>query len=179
MTRKDRQTDRPIDDAAEFRQQLRRGTTLLHHGKASEAIPLLERAHALQPADVDAALNLGGAYILTKQWRRARAVLEPLSERAPDNAMVWINLGAAYLGNPILARDEEQRRAIAAFERALEINPAAPSVAYNLGLIHRDRNDIDQALHWFDQAVRHNPQDRDARSMLEKMRARQAGDSDG
>jgi len=71
--------------------------------------------------------------------------------------MVWTNLGAAYLGNPILAKDEDQQRAIAAFKQALKLNPTAPNVAYNLGLIHRDRQEKDEALYWFRQAVKTNP----------------------
>jgi tetratricopeptide (TPR) repeat protein len=97
--------------------------------------------------------------------------LEDLSDQDPDNAMVWTNLGAAYLGNPVLAHDEQQVRAIAAFEQALRINPIAPNVAYNIGLIYRDRKETDYAVYWFRQAIRANPADRDARSLLAKLEA--------
>lgn len=83
--------------------------------------------------------------------------------------MVWINLGAAYLGNPVLAGDREQRLAISAFEKALEIDPAAPSVAYNIGLIYRDRKDNDLASYWFNEAVKQNPMDKDARRILKRI----------
>lgn len=142
---------------------------MLHAGKHQSAIPLLERAHRLQPQHVDAGINLAGAYILNGQFKKAVAVLEPLAEQHPDHVMIWTNLGAAYLGNPILAGDEEQREAIQAFQRALEINPAAPNVAYNLGLIFRDRREQPKAIYWFEQAVRHNPADRHARRILEKL----------
>ena len=61
-------------------------------------------------------------------------------------------------------------RAIAAFERAIELNPATPNVAYNLGLIHRDRDEVDKALYWFQRALQTNPNDGDARSHIEKLR---------
>lgn len=150
---------------------LRRGTELLQRGEADKAVRLLEKARALDGAQPDVALNLGGAYILNKRFKEAVAVLEPLSHLQPDNAMVWTNLGAAYLGNPILARDEEQQKAIAAFSRALEINPAAPNVAYNLGLIFRDRREYEKAKYWFTQAIRANPQDRDAHALLARLQA--------
>lgn len=145
------------------------GTRLLHEGKAAEATVLLRQAHSLQPEHIDAAINLGGAYILSGKFKKAVALLEPLSEREPDNAMVWTNLGAAYLGNPVLARDEEQRQAIEAFKRALAIRPAAPSVAYNIGLIYRDRQETAQAIKWFRQAIKDNPADQHARQMLDKL----------
>ncbi|MCA9935393.1 MAG: tetratricopeptide repeat protein [Ardenticatenaceae bacterium] len=153
----------------EFDAAFRRGTELLHQNNPQEALPHLEQACKLDATHVDAAINLSGAYILTKKFAQALAILEPLTETAPENTMVWINLGAAHLGNPVLARDAEQIKAIAAFEKALDLNPAAPSVAYNLGLIYRDRKDTEQAIYWFRRAIQANPQDRDARSLLEKL----------
>ena len=155
--------------SAEFTAVFSEGTRLLHRGEAAKATPLLEQAHALDPAHIDAAINLSGAYILTKQFKKAVAILEPLSREQPHHVMVWTNLGAAYLGNPVLAGDEEQQKAIAAFRRALEINPAAPNVAYNIGLIYRDRHEREEAIYWFERALEHNPRDRDARSLLRKL----------
>lgn len=159
------------DSTQEFESAFQRGTTLLQQGQAAKSVSYLERAFALQPDDYDAVINLSGAYILTKKFKKAVATLEPVSVQMPDHAKVWINLGAAYLGNPVLARDEEQSKAIAAFKRALEVDPIAPSVAYNIGLIYRDRKEIDSAIYWFDQAVKNNPQDKDARSILRKLRS--------
>jgi tetratricopeptide (TPR) repeat protein len=109
---------------------------------------------------------------LTKKFKKAVEVLEPFSQGgvAATNAMLWTNLGAAYLGNPILARDEEQLRAIAAFEKALDINPIAPNVAYNIGLIYRDRQELENAIHWFDRAIRANPNDQDARRISARLK---------
>jgi tetratricopeptide (TPR) repeat protein len=148
---------------------LRQGTAALHEGDVVKATRFLERAHELDPDNHDAALNLGGAYILSKKFAQAVALLEPLSERDPDNPMVWTNLGAAYLGNPILAKEAEQLRAIAAFERAIELNPVAPNVAYNLGLVYLDRQDNTRALHWFRRALEANPNDRDARRFIDQL----------
>ncbi|UCG24300.1 MAG: tetratricopeptide repeat protein [Chloroflexota bacterium] len=154
---------------SEFDDYFGRGTKLLHEGKASDAVPHLEKAHSMKPDYVDVTINLSGAYILAGKFKKAVALLETLSEREPDNPMVWTNLGAAYLGNPVLARDQDQLRAIAAFERALEIRPAAPSVAYNIGLIYRDRQETEKAADWFRQAIQDNPNDHHARRILAKM----------
>ncbi len=156
-------------DKTDFEVNFKQGTSLLHRGKAKEAIVFLERAVALRPDHTDATINLSGAYILHGKFKRALALLLPLSEREPDNAMVWTNLGAAHLGNPVLARDDEQMQAIAAFRRALEIRPASPSVAYNIGLIYRDREETEEAIRWFRQALRDNPNDHHARSLLKKL----------
>jgi len=153
----------------EFDRLYRQGATLLHQGQAVDATPWLEKAHALDSDHLDAAINLSGAYILSGKFKWAVPLLEELSRRAPDNAMIWTNLGAAYLGNPVLATEEQQLAAIAAFRRALDADPIAPNVAYNLGLIYRDRREVTAARHWFQQAIKANPHDRDARRSLERL----------
>ena len=158
-----------VDERERFQALLREGTNLLRQRRATDAMPLLEEAHRLDPAVPDAALNLSGAYIMAGQFKKAVPILEELREREPDNAMVWTNLGAAYLGNPILATTEQQMRAITAFKQALALDPSAPSVAYNLGLIYRDRQELENARHWFRRAVRTNPRDQHARSLLKRL----------
>ena len=128
--------------------------------------------------NLDAALNLGGAYILSKKFSKAVAILEPLSERDPHNPMVWTNLGVAYLGNPVLAKEKEQQQAIAAFEQALALNPATPNVAYNLALIYVDRQENEQALRRFRQALQANPNDRDAKNYIDRLTSEGDGDGD-
>jgi tetratricopeptide (TPR) repeat protein len=174
--KKKEQPDRDEQTQRRFFDLLRQGTEALHRGDIAKATRFLERAHGLDPANGDAALNLGGAYILSKKFSQAVALLEPLSERDPHNPMIWTNLGAAYLGNPILAKEAEQLRAIAAFERAIELNPAAPNVAYNLGLVHLDRQDNVQALCWFQRAIQANPNDRDAQRFVEELKGQDGGE---
>jgi tetratricopeptide (TPR) repeat protein len=157
----------------DFTELFREGTQLLHQGEVEAARPILEQAYELDPNHVDVVINLSGAYILTKKFRKAVAILEPISEQYPEHAMVWTNLGAAYLGNPALARDIDQRQAIGAFEKALVPNPVAPNVAYNIGLIYRDRQEIDEAITWFKRAVQANPNDQDARNLLRSLENRQ------
>lgn len=160
----------------ELRQLTKRGALLMQRGEHQRAAEVLERAWRLAPANFDAGLNLGAAYILTRQFRRAAEVLEIVAEQTPDNAMLWTNLGAAYLGNPVLADDAAQRKAIAAFERALVLNPHAPNVAYNIGLIYKDRREYELALDWFQRAVQTNPADDDAREWIDNLRQRADGE---
>ncbi len=154
-----------------FDNQFSTGTELLHRGKVTQSLPFLERAYELKPDNVDTAVNLSGAYILSKRFRQAINVLEPVSRQASDNAMVWTNLGAAYLGNPILADNEQQLKAINAFNEAYQLNSNTPNVAYNIGLIYRDRQEITKAIDWFERALITNPTDDDARRILDSLSA--------
>jgi protein O-GlcNAc transferase len=146
---------------------LQQGTRALQQGQYAEAIALLEEAYEIDPQDLDVRLNLGGAYIFGKKFKQAITLLEALRDEYPTNPMVWVNLAAAYLGNPILAQDSDQQRAIAAFQQALALDPNAPNVAYNIGLIYRQRQEYPEALHWFQRAATTNPQDRDAHYYIE------------
>ncbi|MFC2031582.1 tetratricopeptide repeat protein [Chloroflexota bacterium] len=163
------ESERDSSSAAErARWLLNRGAHLLAQNKAPQAVPVLEEALRLDGQSVPVLINMGGAYIVTGQHKRAIPLLEEAGAAEPDNAMVWINLGAAYLGHPVLASSSEQMNAIKAFERALELDPAAPSVHYNLGLIYVDRGDTDSAVEAFRQAIKFGPRDRDAHILLRK-----------
>ena len=155
------------------RQLVNQGARLLEQGKAKEAIPHLRRAYKLDKESVPVLINLGGAFIMAGRHKEAIPFLEIARDAEPHNAMIWINLGAAYLGNPVLAAPEQQMQAIRAFERALELNPAAPNVHYNLGLIFVSRNETDLAVAAFRQALQVNPLDCDARSWLRKLEGTQ------
>jgi tetratricopeptide (TPR) repeat protein len=150
-----------------------RGTELLRQGEPHKALPLLIQAYRLQPDHVATAINAAGALLKQALYQEAIVILERARKQEPDNAMIWINLGAAYLGDRSQAGDEEQRQAIAAFERALELDPIAPSVHYNLGLIHRDRGETEQALQRFYQAIQANPLDQHARRAWQRLKDEQ------
>ncbi|GIK58200.1 MAG: tetratricopeptide repeat protein [Chloroflexi bacterium] len=154
---------------SQFEAYFRRGTGLLHEGKAAQAVPLLQKAYDLEPEHRDTAVNLSSAYILISKFRQAVPILEALAARYPDDPAIWTNLGAAYLGNPVLAADEDQLKAIGAFQQALALNPIAPHVAYNIGLVYRDRRDREQAIAWFQRALQANPHDRDAQRLISQL----------
>ena len=82
---------------------------------------------------------------------------------------VWINLAAAHLGRLELSGPQQQERAIAAYERALQLDPGAPNVHYNLGLIYKDRRDWPRAQAQFRRALEVNPDDDDARYWLDQL----------
>ncbi|MGD2041036.1 MAG: tetratricopeptide repeat protein [Anaerolineae bacterium] len=158
-------------DQDRVRRLLNRGAQLLEEGQAQGAIKQLERAYELDAQNVAVLINLGGAYVMAGRHKEATPLLETARDAEPENAMIWINLGAAYLGNPVLATGEQQIEAIQAFERALELDPAAPNVHYNLGLIFIDRQEPELAIEAFHRATQVNPFDRDAHHWLRKLRA--------
>lgn len=151
------------------RELLNEGARLLSHRRPGEAAAVLEEALALDPTNVAVAINLGGAYVMQGKFSKAVPVLEEAAEREPGNEMVWVNLAAAYLGRLELSSREMQDRAIAAFERALAVNPQTPNVNYNLGLIYMERREYRRAAAHFYRALEVDPNDRDARMWLDRI----------
>jgi tetratricopeptide (TPR) repeat protein len=172
----DRQQNRMTDqleEGPEFWQALRESARLLQTNRPAEAIELLEPLYRRAPTQADVAINLGGAYILQRKWNRAVRVLSRAAEANPNNSMVWMNLAAAHLGALETAGPEQQRRAIAAYEQVLLIDPQAPNVHYHLGLIYKERGELEQAATYFQKALTVAPHDRDARRWLDQVMAAQ------
>lgn len=157
----------PLPD--NFQQTINESAQLLQQNRPGEAAARLEPLHQLAPTHPDIAINLGGAFILQRKWSRAVRVLTKAAEANPENAMLWVNLGAAQLGNLQTAGPQQQARAIRAYERALQIDPVAPNVHYHLGLIYQDQGNFDRAIAMFQRALEVRPSDSDARYWIDKL----------
>lgn len=152
-----------------LRETLRESARLLQHNHPAEAIDLLVPLHREYPNDADLAINLGGAYILQRKWNKAVSVLEAAAQSNPENVMVWTNLAAAHLGRLETAGPKHQKRAIAAYEKALALDPKVPNVHYHLGLIYKERGELPKAIRHFEQAMDVNPADRDAKQWRDRL----------
>lgn len=156
-------------NAAEYRDALNQSAQLLGQNRPGDALRALEPYYDADPTDPDIAINVGGAYILQRKWDKAVKVLSKATDAHPENAMLWTNLGAAQLGSLETAGPQQQARAIAAYERALQNDPLAPNVHYHLGLIYKERGELVRAAAFFQRALEVNPADLDAAQWLERL----------
>lgn len=166
-------TNKQAEDPS-FRRILNESARLLQQNRPGDALVLLEPLYRKEPTQADIAVNLGGAYILQRKWNRAVQVLSKAAEANPDHVMLWVNLAAAELGNLETAGPKQQRRAIAAYERALALDARTPNVHYHLGLIYKERGEWARATEYFEQALAVAPHDRDARYWLNRLKEWQA-----
>ena len=78
-----------------------------------------------------------------REWKEAAAAWQRVLEANPVNAGFWNSLGDAAYGN------KDYRRAISAYEKALELGAGFPSnAAYNIACCYALLGEKEQALAW-------------------------------
>jgi Flp pilus assembly protein TadD len=76
----------------------------------------------------------------------AAKILEQMTAREPQNGRAWRNLAVACQNL------KQLDRAIAADERALEVEPAMPTPLFSLGVVYAMKGDKEQAFSWLAKA---------------------------
>jgi len=76
----------------------------------------------------------------------AARILETITAREPGNTRAWRLLGVAY------QRAKQLDQALGAYRRALELEPNAPQVLYNLGTAYALKGDVNAAFDWLGKA---------------------------
>ena len=156
-------------DELEFNRALNESAQLLRQNRPDEAEGMLLLLYDEAPDHADVLINLSGAYILQRKWNQAVKLLNKGAKAHPNNAMLWMNLGAAQLGRLETAGPQQQDRAIEAYQRALQANPETPNAHYHLGLIYKERGELVRSAAFFQRALEVDPADRDARYWLDRL----------
>jgi len=125
---------------------------LLKKGNYREAEPLLQCLHARFPDDQAVLFNYG--MMLSDQGRLDQAcrLLEHLVELAPGHSHGWTALGVAY------ARNRDKQRGLAAFQTALQLDPANAYAMRNAAAILAEASPAD-AIPLYEKAAELLPED--------------------
>jgi len=99
-----------------------------------------------QPPASEPTLAAGIARLQANDAAGAARILEDVTKREPSNGRAWRNLGLAY------QTLKELDKSAAAYERALDVDPAVPTPIYNLGIVYALKNDRDRAFQWLQRA---------------------------
>jgi tetratricopeptide (TPR) repeat protein len=106
------------------------GTEHLQQGKYDQAIPVFNKALALNPGYAEAYLNRGIAYRNKGQHDQAVSDYGKALQIDPRDARAYCNRGNA------LVEKGQYDNAISDYNKALEINPENAQVFYNRGLAY-------------------------------------------
>ncbi len=122
---------------------LARAQELLDGGRAEEAIALLEPLARGRRADPQALLLLSTGRFMTGDVERGRRDLDRALELDPGLRQGWLNRAALDLS------EQRYAEALAAFERARELDPAAPENDLNVGVVKLLQGDLEAATRLF------------------------------
>jgi tetratricopeptide (TPR) repeat protein len=125
-------------------------------GNPAASLEAIDRAVALEPTN--AAFRLHRAGCLLAQRRRRDAIDEAQSvERSASVTPAILDAVGTLLSNA-----NEQRRALAAYDRAVALAPKDPRILYNRAAVRRFLGDLEGAEADYDRAIALNPKDFEA-----------------
>jgi tetratricopeptide (TPR) repeat protein len=151
-----------------------KGSQLLSEGmqeedprKLNQAVHFLESAIEYDPNNEAAYLELINAYAVFFRFDEARATADRLLEIYPDYDKALNAKGYTYLLESEVRRDGSLiDEAIRIINEAIKSNYKFYSGYYNLGLCYGLKNDKDNAIYYFKQAIRYNGRFREAYEKL-------------
>lgn len=98
------------------------------------------------PATGQPTLTAGIARLQANDNEGAARILEQVTAHEPSNGRAWRNLALAY------QKLRDWDRAIAANQRALDVESSMPTPLFNLGVLYAQKGDRDQAFAWLTKA---------------------------
>jgi tetratricopeptide (TPR) repeat protein len=118
-----------------------------HTNRPDQAVLSFKKAVELNPSHASALVNLGVHQLQNSQYAEALSSFERLvNQFARGDAVTLTSLGSAYRGHAAdypsgtPDRDDNVRRAEAAYKRALQANSSYGPAYYNLGLLYLDND---------------------------------------
>ena len=158
-----------LEDTNELSLLLAFGRLALSREQWNEARGWFERALIVDPDNPMIKLNLGFVAVSEGRLADAQNFLEDSLSGNPRSFEGWDTLGM------VLARQGDAYSAIAAWERAREINPAIIGVVYNLGLGYAQVGQLEMAIAHFEEFVARaepGPQRDQAQALIERLELR-------
>lgn len=127
------------------------------HGKESAQpnVKLYEDMLKKDPKNVEALLALGLAYASKGEYRKA----VDYTEKAVDIDPSYV---AHYQLGVIHAANDEPKKALKSFDRALKKNPKSHMAEFQKGLVYADQKKFDDAIRVYQHAIQLHPHFYDA-----------------
>ncbi len=124
------------------------GSTLSEMGKDKKAIEPLEKAHKLNPKDVNTIASLAAVYDKLKMWEKSDSLYESYLEKDSDNALLLNNYSYS-----LTERDVQLDKALNMAKKALKIDPKNGAYLDTMGWIYFKLGKYDKARQYIQQAL--------------------------
>ena len=125
-------------------------------GNSGLALEAIERSLSLEPRNFSSVIQRAQCLLAAGQRVEAVESLEELSSQNTLDADAWNAAGT------VLSAAGEQRRALAAYVRAVAMKPDETRFIFNRATVHRFVGDLESAEHDYDEVIARNPKDFEA-----------------
>jgi len=150
------------------RLRLHRGVAFVMKGQLEEAVKEFQTAGQLLTAPEEALpqVALGLALIQMDRQPEAIALLRRQSERSPKDPRVFWLLGEALSRSGVQSGSEEEKEAVSALEKSIQLDPRLPQSRALLGKMLLRRGEVARAAQELEKALELDPEDMTATYQL-------------
>ncbi len=141
------------------RLRLHRGVALVMKGRLEEAVNEFQIAGQLSPQESLPQVALGLALIQMDRQPEAIDLLRQRSRRSPEDARVFWLLGEALSRSGVQPGSAEEKEAINALEKSIQMDPRLPQSRGLLGKMLLRRGELDRAVDQLEKALELDPED--------------------
>lgn len=127
------------------------GILYLDQNRPDKAIPLFEKAAALNPPDLSACYQLGRLKQMDNDHQGAIPLYLKMIDQQPEAGLVWNNLGVAY------RETGKADEAMESFRAAVRFAPDMAQAWNNLGVALDEQGQAEQALNAYEKAIKIEP----------------------
>ena len=127
------------------------GRVSLRRDLVKDAVPALEEAVALRPAQDSYIYVLASAHVADVNLAKAASLLSGLLQKHPEDAVLNYAMGAVYY---LQAKFPE---AEASLKRSLKLKPDQVAASYYLALTYQGKGDDEQAASLFREVIKRQP----------------------
>ncbi|HEU0006293.1 MAG TPA: tetratricopeptide repeat protein, partial [Terriglobia bacterium] len=129
----------------------RLGIDYLHLGQFDKAVEALAQASQINPTDLHNLRNLGMAYLQLGRVDDAERVFKAITAQNDHYAAAHNGLGLVAI------QREDAESAGREFERAVEVDPNEVKSLLDLGILHQNTGNKEQALHYLEMFISKAP----------------------
>ena len=118
----------------------------MDYAQSRLAVSTMERAAAIAPSDIPTLLKLSETYLITKQYNPALTTLDRVLKRDAQNSDAYFLLGMVF------KEQDDEARAINAFQKSVDLNSDNKDASIELGKLFTNKGNP-LALKYFDNAL--------------------------
>ncbi len=122
------------------------GDVFMDYSQSRLAVETMERAAALAPTRLPTLLKLTEFYLITKQYGQALQTIDKILKQDPQNSEAY------FLTGMVFKEQNDEARAINAFQKAVDLNAGNKDAFFELGQLFTKRGNP-LALKYFDNVL--------------------------